>query len=512
MSIIKRLYSRNFFIINLVLVGVIIGFGLAYTGFSRPPAGQPSASIQAESPVAQAPADVKAAIATAEAVQNAFRYVADRVQPAVVEINVVETATDQSGPNDQVPPFFFKAPDQGQDQNPNPQQFQERGLGSGIIVRRDGKTVYVLTNNHVAGSATEITVTTHDGKEYKASLVGKDERKDLALVKFSSDSASIAVATLGDSSALRVGDWAIAIGNPFGLVSSVTAGIVSAIGRTGSDLGPSGAPDGNISDFIQTDASINKGNSGGALVNIRGEVVGINTWIASPTGGSIGLGFAIPINNAKRAIDDFITKGKVSYGWLGVSLRDIDKATAAELGVDPKAGAFAAHVFRDSPADKGGFLPGDYVTRVNGQDVTGLDQLVRIVGDLSAGRRADFVVKRGGADVKLSVVIEPRKDAVAANDGNVYPGLDVVSLKSEDIDQTKLPKGVSGVVVVNVIPKSPAATIGVKPGDIITQVNETAISTVRDFYRLINDPAAAKVAFTVNRDGTSVTTLAYVRK
>ncbi|MGO8694213.1 MAG: Do family serine endopeptidase [Rectinemataceae bacterium] len=510
MSILKKLYSRNFFIFNLVLVGVLIGFALAYTGFSRSVAGFPSATIKAESPLVQAPADVKAAIASAEAVQDAFRYVADSVQPAVVEINVVEKPTDQPNPGDQVPPFFFRMPDQGPD--PNSQPFQERGLGSGIVVRRDGKTIYVLTNNHVAGSASEITVTTHDGKEYHASLVGEDERRDLAMIKFESDSSSIAVATLGDSSEVRVGDWAIAIGNPFGLVSSVTTGIVSAIGRTGSDLGPSGAPDGNISDFIQTDASINKGNSGGALVNIRGEVVGINTWIASPTGGSIGLGFAIPINNAKRAIDDFITKGKVSYGWLGVSLRDIDKATASELGVDPEAGAFAAHVFYESPAQKGGMLAGDFIVKANGLAIRGMDQLIRIVGDLSPGKSASFVVSRGGAMLTLKVLIEPRENSVAANDSNVFPGVDVVSLKSEDIDQTKIPKGVSGAAVVNVISKSPAATIGLEPGDIITQVNGTSISGVGDFYRLINDPGAKKIAFSVNRDGTTLSTLAYVRK
>ncbi|MDA8425376.1 MAG: Do family serine endopeptidase [Treponema sp.] len=510
MSLLKKLYSRNFFIANLVLVGVLIGFALAFMGFSRASAGLSSTTIMAEGPAVQVPADAKAAIAAAEAVQSAFRYVAATVQPAVVELNVVEKPSDQPNPEDQLPPFFFPSPDQGQ--GPNPQPYQERGLGSGIIVRRDGRTVYVLTNNHVAGSASEITVTTHGGTEYKATLVGTDERKDLAMVKFESDSTNIAVAALGDSSKVRVGDWAIAIGNPFGLVSSVTTGIVSAIGRTGSDLGPSGAPDGNISDFIQTDASINKGNSGGALVNIRGEVVGINTWIASPTGGSIGLGFAIPINNAKKAIDDFITKGKVSYGWLGVSLRDLDQATAAELGVDPRAGAFAAHVFYDSPAQKGGMLAGDFIVKVNGQAITGMDQLIRIVGDLPSEKKASIVVTRGGAPIELSVLIEPRKNSVAANDGNVFPGVDVVSLKSEDIDQGKLPRGVAGVAVVNVIPKSPAATIGLKPGDIITKVDGTAISTVRDFYRRINDPAADKIAFEVNRDGTSLTTLAYVRK
>jgi len=510
MSLLKKLYSRNFFILNLVLVGTLIGFGLAYTGFSRTAssaAAVPAVAIRAESPMASAPAEVKAALAQAEAVQNAFRYVAEQVQPSIVEINVVETATKGDNPQNQLPwRFFFGTPqDREQQDQVQPEPRQEKGLGSGIIVKRDGKTVYVLTNNHVAGNASEITVITHDEKEFKATLVGADDRKDLALVKFETDAKDIVVATLGDSSALRVGDWAIAIGSPFGLVSSVTAGIVSAVGRTGG-------PDNNISDFIQTDASINRGNSGGALVNIRGEVVGMNTWIASPTGGSIGLGFAIPINNAKKAINDFISRGKVEYGWVGVSLREIDKATAVELGTDPKKGAFAAHVFKQSPAEKAGILPGDVVLWADGEEVKSVDQLVRIVGDLPVGKSTRFSVLRDGKTLDLTIEVEPRKISVASNDGNVYPGVDVVSLKSEDLDKDKLPKVAKGVFVANVLAKSAAATVGLKPGDIITEINEKGVATVADFYRLLNDPATRKVAFTVERDGTTVTTLAYVKK
>ncbi|MBL8968452.1 MAG: PDZ domain-containing protein, partial [Spirochaetaceae bacterium] len=313
------------------------------------------------------------------------------------------------------------------------------------------------------------------------------------------------VATLGDSSSLQVGDWAIAIGNPFGFVSSVTIGVISALGR-------SQGPDGNISDFIQTDASINRGNSGGALVNIRGEVVGINTWIASPTGGSIGLGFAIPINNAKKAIDDFITRGKVEYGWLGVSLRGLDKANAEELGLPDSKGAFVAHVFNGSPADKAGILPGDVIVEANGSAVKSQDQVVRTVGDLAAGKTAPFSVYRDGKRLELKVLIEARKDSVASNDGNLFPGLDVVSLDSPEIDKDKLPKGAKGVAVANVFPKSPAATIGVKPGDIVTAVNEKPVSTLREFYRLLNDKQAKKLAFTLLRDGQEVSTLAYVKK
>ncbi len=507
MSFLKKLYSRNFFILNLVLVGVLLGAGITYLGISRGAGGSAAAGalIRAETPAAPLPANVKAALDQAEAVQNAFRYVADKVQPAIVEINIVEKVqSPKSNPQDQLPwRFFFNNPDDGSGQPSQP--YTEKGLGSGIIVRQDGKTVYVLTNNHVAGSASEITVITHDEKEYKATLVGKDDRKDIALVKFQTDSQDIAVATLGDSSAVRVGDWAIAIGSPLGLVSSVTAGIVSAVNR-------SGGPDGNINDFIQTDASINKGNSGGALVNIHGEVIGMNTWIASSTGGSIGLGFAIPINNVKKAINDFVSKGKIEYGWMGIGLDSLDKATADELGADPKKAVIAASVFKSSPADKGGMLPGDLILKVNGEEIKDREQLQRIVGDLPAGKSASIDVQRNGKKVSLTVNIEIRKDSDAANDSSYFPGFIARSLKSEDVDQGKLPKDVKGVILVSVADKSPASVIGLKPGDIVTEVNDKPVTNIKDFYAAVNDPAAKKLAFTVNRDGESVSTLAYVKK
>jgi Do/DeqQ family serine protease len=507
MSFLKRLYSRNFFILNLVLVGVLLGAGITYFGISRAArAGALSgALIRAESPAAPIPANVKAALDQAEAVQNAFRYVADKVQPSIVEINVVEKVqSPKSSPQDQLPwRFFFNNPDDGSGQQQQP--YTEKGLGSGIIVRQDGKTVYVLTNNHVAGSASEITVITHDEKEYKATLVGKDDRKDIALVKFQTDAQDISVASLGDSSSVRVGDWAIAIGSPLGLVSSVTAGIVSAVNR-------SGGPDGNINDFIQTDASINRGNSGGALVNIHGEVIGMNTWIASSTGGSIGLGFAIPINNMKKAIGDFISKGKIEYGWMGIGLDSLDKATADELGIDPKKAVIAASVFHASPADKGGILPGDAILKVNGEEIKGMEQLQRVVGDLPAGKSASISVLRGGKTVSLTVNIEIRKDSDAANESSYFPGFVVRSLKFEDLDQDKLPKGVKGVFVLSVTDKSPASIVGLKAQDIITEVNDKPVSNVKDFYAAVNDAGAKKLSFTVNRDGESVSTLAYVKK
>jgi Do/DeqQ family serine protease len=505
----KRLYSRKFFLFNLVLVGILIGFGLAFAGFSLSARG-PERSLRAETPAMPAKEvspEVSQALAQATNVQTAFRYVASTVLPSVVEIDVVSTKAP-SGPQDNDNPFrfFFGQPDNGSGDQQAP-QYKEEGLGSGIIIRRDGRTVYVLTNNHVAGDADNIKVILVDGREFKGALVGSDKRKDIAVVKFDTDAQDIVVAKLGNSSSVQVGDWAIAVGNPFGFASSVTIGVVSAIGRAGG-------PDDNISDFIQTDAAINKGNSGGALVNIKGEVVGMNTWIASPTGGSIGLGFAIPIDRAKKAIDDLINKGKVEYGWLGISMSDIDSASLAELGVGEQKGAFVAHVFNGSPAAKGGFLPGDYIVTANGQDIKSSDQVVRLVSDIPAGQPASFTVMRGGKRMDINVVIEARKDSVISNDGNYFPGLSVISLKADAIDQSKLnlPKGTKGVLVANVLSKSPAAVVGIKPGDVITAVNDKPVANVGDFYRLLNDAQSRNLTFTLVRDGETVTSLAYVKK
>lgn len=502
MSILKRMYSRNFFVMNLVLVGAVFGFALAFAGFSF--GAHHGQSVKAEAAAASPTPVSGPALASALAVQDAFRSIADNVLPAVVELDVTENAQpDQGAPSDQLPFHFFFGQPQDNGNTPPPDQ-QTKGLGSGIIVRRDGSTVYVLTNNHVAGNATSITAVLSDGRQFKAQLVGHDDRLDLALVKFDTSDKNITIATLGDSSALHVGDWAIAIGSPFGYVSSMTVGIVSALGR-------SGGPDGNISDFIQTDASINKGNSGGALVNIKGEVVGINTWIASPTGTSVGLGFSIPINNAKKAIDDFITKKHIEYGWLGVSLRELDQASANDLGVDGQKGAFVAHVFSGGPAAKAGFLPGDFIVGVDGHSVRDQSDVVRAVGDLQVGKNASFRVVRDGTTIELMAHIEARDPKVAANDGNLFPGIDAISLDSEDIDQSKLPKGVSGVFVANVVPKSMAAVAGLNPGDIITAMNGSKVKTLRDFYRQLNDPKAKSLSITVNRDGEDVT-LAYAKK
>ncbi|HTP59626.1 MAG TPA: trypsin-like peptidase domain-containing protein, partial [Spirochaetia bacterium] len=244
-----------------------------------------------------------------QAIQYSFREVAKKVLPVVVEIDVTEVVKQQA-PMQSPFDWFFNQPPGGR--GGGDRSFRRSGLGSGILVRKGSGSYFVLTNNHVVDQATNISVKLADQRVFRAKVVGTDPRKDLAVVSFDSRDA-IPLADLGDSNDLQVGDIVLAVGNPLGFENTITMGIVSALGRRG----PSGQVAPNT-DYIQTDASINQGNSGGALVNVKGEVIGINTWIAAPTGGNVGLGFAIPVNNVKKAIDDFLSKGKVEYGWLGV--------------------------------------------------------------------------------------------------------------------------------------------------------------------------------------------------
>jgi Do/DeqQ family serine protease len=503
MNLTQRLSSKGFFVFNLVLIGVIFGFSLAFLSFScSTPQSQKTVRAQ-ENPVT-IPAD---ALAAAEALQTAFRSVADRVLPSVVELKTVSIRRQQVPNFNGIPWEFFFGPREG---NPNQQgeerEFRSQGIGSGIIVRRDGDSYYVLTNNHVVEDVNEMSVVTNDGKEYPVELVGKDERKDLAMVSFKTGENYPPV-VLGDSDELRVGDWAIAVGSPLGLMSTVTMGIVSALGRTGG-------PSGNINDFIQTDASINRGNSGGALVNIRGEVVGINTWIAtsnSSGGGSVGLGFAIPINNAKRSIDEFISSGEISYGWLGVSLQDPDRDTAQSMGFEGKRGALASQVFLDSPAYKGGIQPGDFITHLNGKEIRGMNALTLAVGDLRPGEQATFTVLRGNATENISVRIEVRKDEVAAQNKKLWPGVYPVPITDAIRGSLKLNNNAQGVIAAQVIADSPAAIIGLQREDRIVGINGEPVRDMDSFYRLLREKAGRELWFEVVRGDASLETLKYKR-
>ena len=434
-----------------------------------------------------------AATGALASIQASLRDISQKVLPAVVEINVTETIQAQL-------PRFSPFGGQG-----NGQSFQQSGLGSGIIVKRNGDTVYVLTNNHVVDQANSVKVKLASGKEYTAKVVGTDPRKDIALVSFSTKDA-VTIADLGDSGALQVGDIVLAVGNPLGYESTVTMGMVSALGRSA----PQGDTAGTLTDYIQTDAAINQGNSGGALVNIDGEVIGINTWIAAPSGGNVGLGFAIPINNAKSAIDQFITKGSVAYGWLGASVGDIqgqgvDNQLALEMKLNGVKGAFIFGMFRGSPADRGGIRPGDYVTAVGSTAIANATQLTQVIASLPAGTSTSITVLRFGEQKTFTVTIGERdsKDTVAQSK-NLWPGMNVVSLTDDIRQQAGIAQNQKGVVVVGLQDQNtPAAVAGFQPGDVITAVNGKAVQNMLDFYKALGDTTKG-ATFKLVRDGTEI--------
>ena len=499
MNIMQKLSSKNLFIFNLVLIGAIFGFSLAFLSFS---CSTPKARVQAQENPVVIP---ESSLAVAEELQNVFRSVSEKVLPSVVEIKIVSVRRQQfQFPNIPGIPwdFFFGPRDRGPNQE---REYRSEGLGSGIIVRQRNGVYYVLTNNHVVDEATEIIVATRDGSEYPAELVGKDERKDIAMVSFKTND-NYPLASLGDSDNVTVGDWAIAIGNPLGQHFSVTLGIVSAVGRTGG-------PGGNINDFIQTDAPINQGNSGGPLINIRGEVIGINTWIASNTsgGGSIGLGFAIPINNTKRSIDEFIETGSTSYGWLGVSLLEPNRETITGLGLEGKRGALAAQVFLDSPADAGGIRPGDFITHVNGRETRGVNQLQMAVGELRPGDQASFTVIRDRREITVQVRIAARTDQAASDNRKLWPGVTVIPITDEIRQNLELDNNARGLVAAQITNGSPADIVGLRQGDIITSINGVNVNDIASFFRVLRERANSELWFGIRRGGSELESLRFKR-
>jgi len=459
-----------------------------------------STVLQEAPPAPRAEAPAGSDLAVAESLQNAFGAAAAKALPIVVEVDVTEVVRQNQSRSVSPFDFFF-----GQTPGGQGQQFQRQGLGSGVIVGRDGNTVYVLTNDHVVGNASDIQIKLHDGREFTGKRVGTDPRIDLALVSFTTKD-EVPIAVLADSSTLRVGDWVIAVGNPYGFESSVTAGIVSALGRHAD--GASGVA--QLTDYIQTDASINSGNSGGALLNLRGEVVGINSWIASQTGGSIGIGFAIPINNAKGAIKDFIAGGKVVYGWLGVSISDVGQqalpGVAEDLKLGSRSGSFVINVYKGSPADKAGLLPGDYVVKAGDTEVKSTQQLTEIVARVKPGTELALTVIRQGAEQKLTVKIteRPAEETVASQDG-LWPGMAVLPLSDAIRGQLNLPQGSKGLVVINVDQRSAAGVAGVSTGDLLLNLNGAKVTTVADFYRALNDSKSREVSLQLQRQGREVT-------
>lgn len=432
---------------------------------------------------------------TVFALQQTFRNVSQEVLPVVVEINVVDVVEQDISMNSPFGFFFGRPEDQLEEAQPR--EFRQEGLGSGVIVEKRGSTVYVLTNHHVAGEAEEISVTLYDQRTFEAELVGTDPLKDLALLSFQSNE-DIPVARLGNSDLVQVGDFVLAIGNPYGFESTVTSGIVSAKGRTQS-------PDQqSLTDYIQTDAAINRGNSGGALVNMSGEIIGINSWIASQTGGSIGLGFSIPVNNAIPAIADFINKGQVEYGWLGVNMGDLTESLQEEMGFDQSEGAFVYNVYVNSPAMNGGISPGDLIIAVNDHPIRHSNDLTMAV----ANREPDEVIEihyiRENREYQASVIlglrdIEPDVDPKGQAIQNLWPGFTVAPLTREFRERLELPRNSGNLMIGSVDPNSKAGALGLQSGDIIMTIDGRNVRNIADFYTRLRDQE--RVDITVLRRG-----------
>ena len=410
-----------------------------------------------------------------------FAALAAHVSPAVVHVRVVgvERASERrrfGGPRNPFGRQFPFPPGFGGPRQGGPRQgVPRRSSGSGFIIRKDG---LIITNNHVVENAKEITVVMTDETEYTAELVGRDPKTDLAVLKIEPQ-GDLPAARMGDSNALRVGDWVMAIGNPFGLGHTVTAGIVSAKGRT-IGAGP-------YDDFIQTDASINPGNSGGPLFNEKGEVVGINTAIFGNGGGNIGIGFAIPINLAKQLVPDLETKGHVTRGWLGVTIQKMTKELAESLGLTDPNGALVADVATDSPADKGGVERGDVIVGYDGQKVKENSDLPLLVAT-TVGTKVPIEVLRDGKTKTLTVEIAKLDEPEVASGPEAAKkgkwGMALRDLTPEERAQMQL-KESEGVIVAGVQPDSPAAEAGVREGDVVLEVNRTQVKTLDELKKEI---------------------------
>ena len=409
--------------------------------------------------------------------QSAFREVSAEVLPVVVQVNTVNVVERQSmNPFE----FFFRfpnSPERNREQEPDSREFRQQGLGSGVLVERRGNTVYVLTNNHVIENADEIEINLNDGRSFTGKLVGGDPLRDLALVSFDTRE-DIPLAKLGNSDDVWVGDWALAVGNPLGFESTVTAGIISAKGRQTQGQA--------FTDYIQTDASINRGNSGGALVNLDGEVIGINTFIASTSGGNIGLGFAIPINNARRSIDDFIEKGSVEYAWLGVNMGDVNQTIADEMDLDDREGAFIFNVYGDSPAMKAGIQPGDLITRVGGRTIGSSEDLSRTVASLRPGETVSVSLVRNGRMMNKSLSLAVRTIETDGMKVTIWPGFSAVPITSAIRDQMRIARNAGNVLIGGVVQDSAAAALGLRSGDVIKSINRRNVRDLKHFYELIN--------------------------
>jgi serine protease Do len=369
-------------------------------------------------------------------------------------------------------------------------EYRQMGLGSGVIIDPEG---YILTNEHVVSEADKITITLSDGREFKGEIRGKDARSDLAIIKINAH--NLPVATLGDSDILKIGQWVVAIGNPFGFAMrnpepTVTVGVVSALHRA---LGRSFWLERDYNDLIQTDAAINPGNSGGPLVNLKGEVVGINVAIFSTTGGYQGVGFAIPVNQAKKIISRLIEGKKIVYGWLGVTIQDLTEDLARYFGLADKNGVLVARVLEKSPAEKAGIKESDIIKQFDHKPINNIRDLLNIVGQTEVGKRVKVVILRDKKELTLSVEVGERpedleelskkvEDKVAQN----WRGLEVEEITSENRQHFRIEEK-KGVVIVGIEPDSPADDTDLIMGDVILEINKQPIKNIADYKKVTKE-------------------------
>ena len=443
-------------------------------------------------------------LAHARSAPESFADLAEKALPAVVNISTTQTIAGDSQIED-LDDMFKQFLDRQQGDKPKPRK--ATSLGSGFIIDADG---YVVTNNHVVENADEITVIMHDNQEFKAKLVGRDEKTDLALLKVET-ATKLPFVPWGDSEKMRIGDWVLAIGNPFGLGGTVTAGIVSARQRDIS-AGP-------YDDFIQTDASINRGNSGGPMFNMDGEVVGINSAIFSPSGGSVGIGFAIPSNLAKPIIAQIREFGHARRGWIGVRIQTVSPELAEGLRLPDAKGALIASVSAKGPADLAGIRQGDVVLKFDGKEITDMRGLPRIVAETPVNKAVPVVVWRQGKEVDLTATVAefPETEQTAsAEPAATEPdqpekgakvealGVELTSLDDQARKDFDLADDAEGVVVTKIDPDGPAAEKDLQQGDVIVEVDQKAVKSpddVRDRVKAAQDNGYRVVTLLINRKG-----------
>ena len=446
------------------------------------------------------PVEMKFANANQATNHMGFAPVVKEVLPAVVTISSSKVVKTQTGfgqlPMDD--PLFRQFFGDTGPQSNMPRQQREQGLGSGVIMSPNG---YIITNNHVVDGATDITVTLSDKREFKAKVIGTDSKTDIAVLKV--DAAALPSIVVGDSSKVQVGDYALAVGNPFGVGKTVTMGIVSAMGRT--NLGIE-----DYEDFIQTDAPINPGNSGGALVNDRGELIGINTAIISHgADGSQGIGFAIPVNLARTVMDDILKDGKVTRAYLGILPQDVTPAIKQAFGAKDTSGALVGDVTPDSPAARIGLQRGDIILDLDGKPVADANDLRMRISMAQPSTTVKLKVFRGGAERDLTATLAelPTQEATAKSGGSgsesALSGVSVEDLDAQSARQLRLPPNASGVVVTQISPSSPAADSGLQRGDVIQEVNRQPVHNTADFARAVRD-SKDKTLLLVNRQGNTM--------